>query len=296
MLVGNTDGGGDVLPTDKNNQRLNYGNSNFDVRHRFTFSPTYVVPGMKSPAQMLEGWSINGILALQSGLPWTAADLGTTDWIGTGEINNQQIGGGVYQYWNYSGPRSAFSNTGPNPIPCYGTYGGLHSLYVNELCRQLDTNGMSERGAGSLRRKCPTAVASSGGTRQWRLLHTKRRRPDAASIRHGRATPEETSSGASPTGTLIYPSRRSGSSRNGTALSSAWSFSTFQPYRFRGSRQHRPYFPRGIWICYEYAGFGESCTGVRRPAPYPVRLEAGFLAGLWTNIKALQGLGHSGRP
>ncbi len=124
VLVGNTGGGGDVLPTDKNNQRLDYGNGNFDVRHRFTFSPTYLVPGMKSPAQMLEGWSISGILALQSGLPWTAADLGTTDWIGTGEINNQQIGGGVYQYWNYSGARSAFSNTGPNPIPCYGTYGG----------------------------------------------------------------------------------------------------------------------------------------------------------------------------
>ncbi len=123
-LVGNTGGGGDVLPSDKNNQHLDYGNGDYDLRHRFTFSPTYLVPGMKSPGQMLEGWSISAILDLQSGLPWTAADLGTTDWLGTGEIANQQIGGGVYQYWNYSGPRSAFDNTGANPVPCYGTYGG----------------------------------------------------------------------------------------------------------------------------------------------------------------------------
>jgi hypothetical protein len=124
VLVGNTGGGQDTLPTDKNNLRLDYGNGDYDLRHRFTFSPTYLIPGTKAPAQMLEGWSVSGILTVQSGLPWTAADLTTTDWLGTSEINNGQIGGGVYQYWNYSGSRSAFSNTGPNPIPCYGTYGG----------------------------------------------------------------------------------------------------------------------------------------------------------------------------
>jgi hypothetical protein len=130
QLVGNTGGGGDILPTDKNNLRLDYGSSTYDLRHRFTFSPTYPIPGMKSPGQMLEGWSVSGILTVQSGLPWTAADLSTTDWLGTGEITNQQIGGGVYQYWNYSGPRSAFSNTGPTSIPCYGisSYAGC-TLY-----------------------------------------------------------------------------------------------------------------------------------------------------------------------
>jgi len=34
--------------------RTSYGNSNNDIRHRFTFSPSYKHPGMKSPAQMLK--------------------------------------------------------------------------------------------------------------------------------------------------------------------------------------------------------------------------------------------------
>ena len=28
-----------------------------DVRHRLRFSPTYQIPGIKTPGQMLEGWS-----------------------------------------------------------------------------------------------------------------------------------------------------------------------------------------------------------------------------------------------
>ena len=129
-LDGNTGGGQDTLPTDKNNLRLNYGNSGNDLRHRFTFSPTYLIPGMKSPGEMLEGWSISGVITVQSGLAWGPGDLTSTDWLGTGEENNGQIGGGVYQYWNYTGPRSAFSNTGPKPIPCYGGLGGC-TLYTS---------------------------------------------------------------------------------------------------------------------------------------------------------------------
>ena len=44
------------------NPQYQYGNSDMDVRHRFRFSPTYAIPGMKSPGQMLEGWQISGDL------------------------------------------------------------------------------------------------------------------------------------------------------------------------------------------------------------------------------------------
>jgi hypothetical protein len=116
--------GSSTMPTDKNNLRLNYGSSAYDIRHRFTFSPSYAIPGMKSPGQMLEGWSLNALITVQTGLPWNPIDATSTDWLGTGEKNNGSIGTGVTQYWNYAGPRSAFSNTGPNPIPCYGSLGG----------------------------------------------------------------------------------------------------------------------------------------------------------------------------
>jgi len=116
--------GATILQSDKNNLRLNYGSSPNDIRHRFTFSPTYAIPGMKSPGQMLEGWSVNAILALQTGLRWTPSDTTSVDWLGTGEKSNTSIPVGVVQYWNYTGPTSAFSNTNQHPIPCYGVLGG----------------------------------------------------------------------------------------------------------------------------------------------------------------------------
>jgi len=100
-------------PTNAYNVRLNYGNSDYDIRHRFTFSPTYLIPGMKSPAQMLRGWSVSSIVTLQRGLPWSNSDV-TNDIIGTGEF----VGtiSAALQPWNYSGPRSAF-RAGPQAIP-----------------------------------------------------------------------------------------------------------------------------------------------------------------------------------
>jgi hypothetical protein len=124
MTSGNSTNNGSALIPDKGNLSLTYGNIPTDQRNRVTFSPTYLIPGMKSPGQMLEGWSVNGILTLQSGLAWNPADLTTNDWLGTGENTNSGIGAGTTQFWNYSGPRSAFSNTGPTAIPCYGVLAG----------------------------------------------------------------------------------------------------------------------------------------------------------------------------
>jgi hypothetical protein len=107
-----------ALPMDPNGTdfRTTYGNSSSDIRHRFTFSPSYNIPGMKSPGQMLQGWTLSGILTLQSGQPWSPIDATSNDLLGTGEFNSQPNIGGVYQAWNYAGPRSAFKS-GPISIP-----------------------------------------------------------------------------------------------------------------------------------------------------------------------------------
>jgi len=110
---------GNVLLSDPKNPGLDYGNSDNDIRNRFTLSPTYAIPGIKSPGQMLQGWSVSGILLLQSGLPWYPDDNNKTDWLGTGEFAeafSTQVG--QFQFWNYSGPKSAFAE-GLNTIPCY---------------------------------------------------------------------------------------------------------------------------------------------------------------------------------
>ena len=112
---------GSLLPSDPNNPALNYGNSDFDIRNRFTFSPNYRIPGIKTPGQMLEGWSVSGILTLQGGLPWYPLDNVNDDFLGTGENkdNYASTNPGIVQPWNYTGPASAFTAT-QTPIPCYG--------------------------------------------------------------------------------------------------------------------------------------------------------------------------------
>lgn len=115
------------------NFNAQYASSDQDVRHRFRISPTYDIPGKKAPAQMLEGWRVGLVVALQGRFPWGSIDKTTTDWVGTGENANSYSpspNDGVQQYWNYIGPLSAF-NTGKygtlgntSKIPCYGATSG----------------------------------------------------------------------------------------------------------------------------------------------------------------------------
>jgi TonB dependent receptor len=65
---------GQNIPQDSRKPGLEYASSDFDIRHRFTFSATYKIPGKKSFAQLLEGWELNSILTLQTGQPWFAND------------------------------------------------------------------------------------------------------------------------------------------------------------------------------------------------------------------------------
>jgi carboxypeptidase family protein len=78
-------GYGSGLPQDSYHVGREYANSDFDIRHRFTLSLTYALPGPKGHAQMLEGWEINTIASLQSPQFWGPIDLGT-DAAGTGSL------------------------------------------------------------------------------------------------------------------------------------------------------------------------------------------------------------------
>jgi hypothetical protein len=90
------------------NLRSEYGSSDFDIRHRFTFTTSYVVPGRKAWGQMLEGWQLNSILTLQTGQPWNVADTGD-DISLTGESSDR---------WNFSGNPTDFSS-GSTPTPYF---------------------------------------------------------------------------------------------------------------------------------------------------------------------------------
>jgi hypothetical protein len=80
-------GAGLGLPTDSNNIQREYASSDFDIRHRFTLAMTYVIPGKKSFAQLLEGWQLNSIVTLASAQPFVVMDAGIVVSL-TGEVND----------------------------------------------------------------------------------------------------------------------------------------------------------------------------------------------------------------
>lgn len=102
------------LPQDSAHPGREYASSDFDVRNRFTLSATYVIPGKKSFAQLLEGWQLNSIVTLDSAQPWGPTDSGT-DVSGTGESRVASTG---IERWDFFGNPSAFTS-GPLPTPYF---------------------------------------------------------------------------------------------------------------------------------------------------------------------------------
>ena len=102
------------VPPDSANPRFLYGNSAFDIRHRFTLSMSYDIPGLKTPGQLLEGWSINSIITLQTGQPWAPQDT-SNDFAGNGQTSALAS---YFQTWNFSGNPSDFTS-GPSAIPYF---------------------------------------------------------------------------------------------------------------------------------------------------------------------------------
>ena len=102
-----------------------YANTDFDIRHRFTLSLDYALPGRKGFGQLLEGWSVNTIVIATSGLPWGLSDQ-SDDFSGTNVINTQAQSFG--EQWNFFG----------NP----GDFTPVHGW--------TDTNGGWQSGGGGL--------------------------------------------------------------------------------------------------------------------------------------------------
>jgi hypothetical protein len=92
-----------------------YGNSDYDIRHRFTFEATYALPGLKSPGQILQGWVLNSILTWQTATPWAVQDS-ANDFSGTGEVNDAADTWG--EAWNFSGNPKDFTAS-PTGIPFF---------------------------------------------------------------------------------------------------------------------------------------------------------------------------------
>jgi hypothetical protein len=96
-----------LSPINSSNPREIYGTSEFDIRHRFTFSTTYNLPGKDGMGQILKGWSVNSIVTLESSAPWGVNDF-TTDFSGTNEMGSQSPNG---EEWDFFGNPADFKTT-----------------------------------------------------------------------------------------------------------------------------------------------------------------------------------------
>jgi hypothetical protein len=96
------------LPQDTRNLAGQYGNGDFDIRHRFTLTTTWNIPGKKGMGQLLEGWALNSIVTLETAQPWWQMDTGN-DIDATGENMNR---------WDFFGNPSDFTS-GPTPLPYF---------------------------------------------------------------------------------------------------------------------------------------------------------------------------------
>ncbi|MDA2935384.1 hypothetical protein MYX82_13760, partial [Acidobacteria bacterium AH-259-D05] len=87
--AGDNDGGSGLFFVDPLNIALDYGRSNFDIRHRFVTNFLWEVPLMRNQpgvlGKILGGWQINAIVPIQTGLPFSV--ISGASFFGGGDFN-----------------------------------------------------------------------------------------------------------------------------------------------------------------------------------------------------------------
>jgi Carboxypeptidase regulatory-like domain/TonB dependent receptor len=145
------------IPLNNASPDLQYGNSDYDLRHHFTLDVTYTLPSRKSPGQILEGWEVAGIATLQTGMPWGVEDF-SNDFSGTGEVNNPYTYG---EEWNFYGKPKDFQAT-PNGIPFFNGLPGSpfpSQCLAHASLADLNTYGCYMQGSSVL---VPPAAGTFG--------------------------------------------------------------------------------------------------------------------------------------
>jgi len=90
--------------------RAEYASGDFDIRHRFTLTASYEIPGPKGFGQLLRRWKLNSIVNLQTAQRWIAFDAANNF---SGSFDNADR-------WNYYRNPAHFQS-GSSSIPyCSG--------------------------------------------------------------------------------------------------------------------------------------------------------------------------------
>ena len=110
--------------------RFNRGNSNFDVRNRFTWNFIYEFPNAAAMKKLTNGWGVNGIVTVQAGQPFAVNYNFEDDYDGSGEgFGRPDLVGPVH----YSGDPRNFLDLTSFAVPCTpqaGAFDGSASTCV----------------------------------------------------------------------------------------------------------------------------------------------------------------------
>jgi hypothetical protein len=147
------------LPQDSTNPQAEYGNSDYDTRHRFTLEASYALPGKKGFGQLLQGWKVNGILTVATGQPWLVDDS-SDNFSNTSEGTDR---------WDFFGNPSDFQSSAESIPHC----SGFNPANINDLSgvtctEQSGVSGLVTTLPTSLAAKCtavapdPTTLATGG--------------------------------------------------------------------------------------------------------------------------------------
>jgi hypothetical protein len=98
---------------------LEYGNSDFDIRHRLTLTASYAIPGKKGFGQLLEGWKLNTILTVQSSQPWSIYDTQNAFSMGNAGVMDATEGE-VTDRWDFFGNPKDFKPSSSSIPFCSG--------------------------------------------------------------------------------------------------------------------------------------------------------------------------------
>jgi hypothetical protein len=143
--------GGLSIP-DQNAYFSYYGDANYDVRQRFSFSGSYTLPGLGSGVArvLTSGWEASTIIAVQTGTPfWVYNTNPANAPVNPGDYNldgnNWDIPDAPTQNFSGSHSRSAYVNglftAADFPVPAPGTEGNEpRNIYRNPGMFQVDAS------------------------------------------------------------------------------------------------------------------------------------------------------------
>jgi hypothetical protein len=145
--------------TDPSQQHLDYGPSDFDVRHQFVFYGLWDLPIFRGQrgfvGKALGGWQINGVLTVHSGFPWTPEEgccVFGTPGAPANDINGDGIGNDFPTQWDGQGGTASSNQSfinGVFPKNASHPNGGFDYFNIDPGCPNYPINCFEARKRGN---------------------------------------------------------------------------------------------------------------------------------------------------